>query len=74
MKEKGREMEENNEGFGIAFVMIILVAFILPSIVLLSVGDEMIDHVNDLFDNGLIIEDIKVLYEDEDTFLLKDII
>ena len=32
-------MEENNEGFGIAFVMITLVAFILPSIILLSVGD-----------------------------------
>ena len=40
----------------------------------LVVGDEMIDHVNDLFDNGLIIEDIKLLYEDEDTFLWKDII
>ena len=32
-------MEENNEGFGIAFATIIFVAFILPSIVLLSVGD-----------------------------------
>ena len=32
-------MEKNNEGFGIAFVTIIFVAFILPSIVLLSVGD-----------------------------------
>ena len=31
----------------------------------LVVGDEMIDHVNDLFDNGLVIEDIKLLYEDE---------
>ena len=40
----------------------------------LVVGDEMIDHVNNLFDNGLIIEDIKLLYEDEDTFLWKDII
>ena len=40
----------------------------------LVVGDEMIDHVNDLFDNGLVIEDIKLLYEDEDTFLWKDII
>ncbi len=40
----------------------------------LVVGDEMIDYVNDLFDNELIIEDIKLLYEDEDTFLLKDII
>ena len=38
------------------------------------VGDEMIDHVNNLFDEGLIIEDIKLLYEDEDTFLWKDII
>ena len=38
-KEKGFQMEENNEGFGIAFVTIIFVAFILPSIVLLSVGD-----------------------------------
>ena len=37
--EKGFQMEENNEGFGIAFVTIIFVAFILPSIVLLSVGD-----------------------------------
>ena len=40
----------------------------------LVVGDEMIDHVNNLFDEGLIIEDIKLLYEDEDTFLWKDII
>ena len=40
----------------------------------LVVGDEMIDHVNELFDNGLVIEDIKPLYEDEDTFLWKDII
>ena len=40
----------------------------------LVVGVEMIDHVNDLFDKGLIIEDIKLLYEDEDTFLWKDII
>ena len=40
----------------------------------LVVGDEMIDHVNDLFDNGLIIEDIKLLYEDEDTFLWKYLI
>ena len=39
VKEKGFQMEENNEGFGIAFVTIIFVAFILPSIVLLSVGD-----------------------------------
>ena len=35
----------------------------------LVVGVEMIDHVNDLFDKGLIIEDVKLLYEDEDTFL-----
>ena len=40
----------------------------------LVVGDEMIDHVNNLFDDGLIIEDIKLLYEDADTFLWKDII
>ena len=40
----------------------------------LVVGFEMIDHVNDLFDKGLIIEDIKLLFEDEDTFLWKDII
>ena len=40
----------------------------------LVVGDEMIDHVNNLFDEGLIIEDIKLLYEDEDTFLWKNII
>ncbi len=40
----------------------------------LLVGDEMIDHVNNLFDEGLIIEDIKLLYEDENTFLWKDII
>tara|TARA_A200000113_G_scaffold5099_1_gene5559 strand:+ start:743 stop:1135 length:393 start_codon:yes stop_codon:yes gene_type:complete len=40
----------------------------------LVVGDEMIDHVNNLFDEGLITEDIKLLYEDEDTFLWKDII
>ena len=33
----------------------------------LVVGDEMIDHVNNLFDEGLIIEDIKLLYEDEFT-------
>ena len=33
------EMEKSNEGFGIAFVTIIFIAFILPSIVLLSVGD-----------------------------------
>ena len=39
VKEKGFQMEENNEGFGIAFVTIIFVAFILPSIVLLSIGD-----------------------------------
>jgi len=39
VKEKRFQMEENNEGFGIAFVTIIFVAFILPSIVLLSVGD-----------------------------------
>ena len=26
--------------------------------------DEIIDHVNNLFDEGLIIEDIKLLYED----------
>ena len=32
-------MEENNEGFAIAFVTIVFVAFILPSILLLSVGD-----------------------------------
>ena len=32
-------MEENNEGFGLAFAVIIFIAFILPSIVLLSVGD-----------------------------------
>ena len=32
-------MGENNDGFGIAFATIIFVAFILPSIVLLSVGD-----------------------------------
>ena len=38
-KEKGVQMEENNEGFGIAFVTILFIAFILPSIVLLSVGD-----------------------------------
>ena len=31
------------------------------------VGDEMIDHVNNLFVEGLIIEDIKLLYEDEFT-------
>ena len=40
----------------------------------LVVGVEMIDHVNDQFDKGLIIEDIKLLYEDEDTFLWKDIV
>ena len=40
----------------------------------LVVEDEMIDHVNDLFDNRLIINDIKLLHEDEDTFLWKDII
>ena len=40
----------------------------------LVVGDEMIDHVNNLFNEGLIIEDIKLLYEDEDTFLWKDLI
>ena len=33
----------------------------------LLVGDEMIDHVNNLFVEGLIIEDIKLLYEDEFT-------
>ena len=32
-------MEENNDGFGIAIAMIIFIAFIIPSIVLLSVGD-----------------------------------
>ena len=32
-------MEDNNEGFGVAFAVIIFIAFILPSIVLLSVGD-----------------------------------
>ena len=36
---KGFRMEQNNEGFGIAFVAIIIIAFIVPSIVLLSVGD-----------------------------------
>ena len=40
----------------------------------LVVGVEMINHTNGLFDKGLIIEDIKLLYEDEDTFLWKDII
>ena len=40
----------------------------------LVVGDEMIDHINNFFDQGLFIEDIKLLYEDEDTFLWKDII
>ena len=38
----------------------------------LVVGDEMIDHVINLFDEGLITEDIKLLYEY--TFLWKDII
>ncbi len=38
----------------------------------LVVKDGMIDHVNNLFNEGLIIEDIKLLYEDEDTFLWKD--
>ena len=38
-KKNGFHMKENNEGFGIAFVTIIFVAFILPSIVLLSIGD-----------------------------------
>ena len=32
-------MEKNSEGFGLAFLVIIFVAFVLPSIVLLSVGD-----------------------------------
>lgn len=32
-------MKNNNEGLGMAFVMIIFIAFILPSIVLLLVGD-----------------------------------
>ena len=39
-------MEENNEGFGMAIAMIILVAFILPSDVLFPVGatwDQFID-------------------------------
>ena len=39
VKGKRVQMEENNEGLVIAFVTIIFVAFILPSIVLLSVGD-----------------------------------
>ena len=38
-KRKGFLMEENNEGFGVAILTIIFIAFILPSIVLLSVGD-----------------------------------
>ncbi len=38
-KEEDFQMEENNEGFGLAFVTIIIVAFILPSIALLSIGD-----------------------------------
>ncbi len=38
------------------------------------IGVEIIDHVNNLFDEGLIIEDIKLLYKNEDTFLWKDII
>ena len=40
----------------------------------LVVGDEMIDHINNLFNDGLIKEDIKLLYEDGDTFLWKDLI
>ena len=32
-------MEKNGEGFGLAFLVIIFVAFVLPSLVLLSVGD-----------------------------------
>ena len=32
-------MEENNKGFGLAFVTIVFVAFVLPSILLLSIGD-----------------------------------
>ena len=39
----------------------------------LVVGDEMIDHVNNFFDEGLFIEDIKLLHENEDTLLWKDI-
>ncbi len=35
----GFQMEDSNRGFGIAFVTIIFMAFILPSVVLLSVGD-----------------------------------
>ena len=38
-KRKKFQMEENSKGFGLAFIVIIFVAFVLPSIVLLSVGD-----------------------------------
>ena len=39
VKEKGFQMEEKNQGLGLAFVTIVFIAFVLPSIVLLSVGD-----------------------------------
>ena len=48
-------MEENNKGFGLAFVTIVFVAFVLPSIVLLSVGDTW-DRFIDKYGSSLSTE------------------
>ena len=49
------QMEENNDGFGLAFITIIFIAFILPSIVLLSVGDTW-DRFTDKYGSAISTE------------------